>query len=170
MQICTVRGSSFCPQRQFLPASIPYLGPECKLSGTPDTADETPTDTRVLEIERKFVPSSRTYKALGRQIEWPGPELVKRLPPRSGYALTDIYHDTAERNLIRARMHVGQRNNEWQMKVRRTGDLVSTGCIEVCGQAQVDLALRQERGVPHVAVKPGASGKDGGIEAIMENR
>jgi hypothetical protein len=30
------------------------------------------------------------------------------------------------------------------MKVWRTGDLVSTGCIEVCGKAQVELALRSE--------------------------
>lgn len=70
--------------------------------------------------------------------------LARRLLPHNSYALTDMYHDTPERHPIRAHTYVCQRNDEWHMNIRRNGDLVSAGCIEVCGRAQVELALRSE--------------------------
>lgn len=39
-------------------------------------------------------------------------------------------------------MYVRQRNEQWEMKARQTGDLVSTGCIEVQGQARVEASLK----------------------------
>jgi hypothetical protein len=64
--------------------------------------------------------------------------------PHDGCIFTDIYHDTSGLLLLNAHVYVRQRNSEWQVKIRRTGDLVSTGCIEVSGEAHVESALRSE--------------------------
>ena len=141
---CAFRSSSRRHPSQFLPASTPHLGPTRKLSSFHGTADKPSKDTRILEVERKFVACRRTFERLRRQNNWPGPELVERLFLRKGCTITDIYHDTADKRLLEARVYLRQRNNEWQLKVRRTGGLLSTGCIEVCGKARIELALRSE--------------------------
>lgn len=97
-----------------------------------------------LEVERKFVPDSVLISQLKRNNLWPGPEPVSLTTPAKGLRFTDTYFDTPAFCLRNAGIYVRQRNSEWEMKARQTGDLVSSGCIEVQGQAQVETYLREK--------------------------
>ncbi|KAH6618685.1 CYTH-like domain-containing protein [Boeremia exigua] len=100
--------------------------------------------THTLEVERKFVPSSPAISLLKSKNLWPGSETIEPMTSSHGLRFTDTYFDTSRFTLRDAGIYVRLRNDEWELKIRRTGGMVSTGCIEVLGRTHVEALLKDE--------------------------